>query len=101
MDSWDFINALPLVAAVVNALQPASDLQRTISISGPSSPPLLGVLPIIPVGGVLSMIFPAAFAVRNAVALAVQIVNLPALRPPFSIRFQRPDRHRLSDRYSR
>ena len=34
------------------------------------------------------MILPAAFAVRDAVALAVQIVNLPALRPPASIRFQ-------------
>ena len=35
------------------------------------------------------MILPAAFAVRDAVALAVQIVHLAALRPPASIRFQR------------
>ena len=35
------------------------------------------------------MILPAAFAIWDAVALAVQIVNFPALRPPASIRFQR------------
>ena len=31
------------------------------------------------------MILPASFAVRDAVALAVQIVNLTTLRSPFSI----------------
>ena len=38
------------------------------------------------------MIFPAAFAVRDTVALAVQIVNLAALRPPLSIRTEGADR---------
>ena len=37
------------------------------------------------------MIFPAAITIRDAVALAVQVVNFPALRPPPSIRFQRSD----------
>ena len=37
------------------------------------------------------MAFPAAFAVGDAVALAVQIINLPALRSPFSIFPQGPD----------
>ena len=38
------------------------------------------------------MILPAAFAIRDAVALAVQIVNLPAFWPPASVQFQRADR---------
>ena len=38
------------------------------------------------------MILPAAFAIRDALALAVQIINLPALRPPLTIRTERPDR---------
>ncbi len=38
------------------------------------------------------MILPAAFTIRDAVALAVQIINLPALRPPLTIRTERPDR---------
>ena len=32
----------------------------------------------------LTVILPAAFAIRNAVALAVQVINFPALRPPDS-----------------
>ena len=31
------------------------------------------------------MILPAAFPIRDAIALAVQIVNFPALRAPLSI----------------
>ena len=88
MDGGDFLNALPLVTAVVYPLRPARRLQRPISIRGPCRPPLLGVLPIVPVGGVLPMILPAAFAVWNTVTLTVQIVNLPTLRPPASVRFQ-------------
>lgn len=38
------------------------------------------------------MIFPAAFAVRDAVALAIQVVNFAALRPPASVRTKGPDR---------
>ena len=38
------------------------------------------------------MILPAAFAVRDAIALAVQGVYLAALRPPLSIRTEGPDR---------
>lgn len=88
VDAGDFINALPFVAAVVDALRPASRFQGTVCVSGPRRPPLLGVLPIIPIGAILPVIFPAAFAVRDAVALAVQVINLAALRFPAPIRFQ-------------
>ena len=85
MDGGDFFNALPLIAAVVDTLRPASGLQRSVGVSGPRRPPLFGVLAVVPVGGILPMILPSAFAVRDTVALAVQIVNLAALRSPFSI----------------
>jgi hypothetical protein len=38
------------------------------------------------------VILPAAFAVRDAVALAVQVINFPALWPPLTIRAEGPDR---------
>ena len=37
------------------------------------------------------MILPAAFTIRDTIALIVQIVNLPALRAPLSIFPQGPD----------
>ena len=83
MDGWDFLNALPLVTAVVDAFRSACGLQRTIGISGPRRPPRFSVVTIIPVGGIFTMAFPAAFAVGDAVALAVEVVNLPALGSPF------------------
>ena len=102
VDAGDFINALPFIAAVIDALRSARRLQRTIGVSGPRRPPLLGVAPVIPIGGILTMIFPAAFAVRDAVALAVQIVHFPALRPPLTIRTEGPDRqHDVSVRIAR
>jgi len=87
----NFINALPLVAAVIYPLRPASGLQGMVGVSGPRRPPLLGIIPIVPVGGILPVICPAAFAVRDAVTLAVQVVNLSALQPPASVCFQRSD----------
>ena len=89
VDGRNFINALPRIAAVIYALRPTRCLQRSVGVSGPRRPPLLGVLSIVPVGGVLPMILPAAFAIRDAIALAVQVINLAALRPPASVRFQR------------
>ena len=91
VNGWNFVNALPLVAAVVDALRPASGLQRPVGISGPRRPPLLGVPSLVPVGGVLPMVLPAAFAIRDALALAVQIVHLAALRAPLAIFFYGPD----------
>ena len=92
VDGRDFLNALTFITAVIYALRSARRLQRPISVSGPCRPPFLGVLSIVPVGGVLPMILPAAFTIRDAVALAVQIVNLPTLRPPLTIRTEGPDR---------
>lgn len=92
VDGGNFFNTLPFVTAVVDTLRSASGFQRMIGVSGPCRPPLLGVLPFVPIGGILPMIFPTALTVRDAVAIAVQVVSLPALRPPFSIRPQGPDR---------
>ena len=89
MDAGDFINTLPFVATVVDALWSARRLQYTIGVNGPCRPPLLRIAPVIPIGGVLPMILPAAFTIRDAVALAIKIINFPTLRPPASIRFQR------------
>ena len=45
------------------------------------------------------MVLPAAFAVRDALALAVQIVNLAALRAPLAIFFYGPNgQHDMSVR---
>lgn len=89
VDAGDFINTLPFVATVVDALWSARRLQCTIGVNGPCRPPLLRIAPVIPIGGVLPMILPAAFTIRDAVALAIKIINFPTLRPPASIRFQR------------
>jgi hypothetical protein len=59
VDAGDFINALALIAAVVDALRPACGLQRPVGVSCPCRPPLLGVLSPVPVGGIFTMIFPA------------------------------------------
>ena len=91
MNGGDFVNALAFVTAVVDALRLACGLQRPVGISRPRRPPLLGVAPLVPVGGVLPVTFPTAFAVRDALALAVQIVHLSALRSPFPIFFYGAD----------
>ena len=45
---------------------------------------------MVPVGGVLPVAFPASFAVRDALAALVQIVNLSAFRAPSPIQLQWP-----------
>ena len=90
MDGGDFLDALTLIGTVVNPLRPACCFQRLVDTGGSRRPPFFGVAPVIPIGGVLPMTFPSAFAVRNALTMLVQVVNLPALRPPSPICFQWP-----------
>ena len=92
MDRGNFINALPLVAAVVNALWSVGRFQRPIGVGRPRCPPNLHIPFIVPVGRILPMIFPAAFPIRDTLSILVQIVCLAALCAPLSIFFQRPER---------
>ena len=82
MDRGDFINALPLVAAVVNALRSTGRFQRPVGVGCPRCPPNLHISFIVPVGRILSMIFPAAFPIRDTLSILVQIVCLAALCAP-------------------
>ena len=97
MDRGDFINALPLVAAVVNALRSTGRFQRPVGVGCPRCPPNLHISFIVPVGRILPMIFPAAFPIRDTLSILVQIVCLAALCAPLSIFFQRPERQHDMD----
>ena len=91
MDRGDFINALPLVAAVVNALRSTGRFQRPVGVGCPRCPPNLHISFIVPIGCILTMIFPATFPIRDTLSILVQIVCLAALCAPCAIFFQGPD----------
>ena len=97
MDRGNFINALPLVAAMVNAFRSAGRFQRPIGVGRPRYPPNLHISFIVPIGCILSVIFPAAFPIRDTLSIFVQIVCLAALCAPLSIFFQRPERQHDMD----
>ena len=97
MDRGNLINALPLVAAMVNALRSAGRFQRPIGVGRPRCPPNLHIFFIVPVGRILSVIFPTAFPIRDTLSILVQIVCLAALCAPLSIFFQRPERQHDMD----
>ena len=97
MDRGDLINALPLVAAVVNALRSTGRFQRPVGVGCPRCPPNLHISFIVPIGCILTMIFPAAFPIRDTLSILVQIVCLAALCAPLSIFFQRPERQHDMD----
>ena len=80
MDRRYLVNALTLVGAVVNPFRPARSLQRSVGVSSPGSPPLLYISLIVPIGGVLPVALPAAFAVGDFLAAFVQFVDFPAFR---------------------
>ena len=91
VDRGDFINALSLVAAVVYQGGMTGGLQCPIGIGCPCRPPNLHIPFVVPVGGVLPVVLPAAFPVRDALAVFVQVVCLAALCTPCAIFFQGPD----------
>ena len=97
MDSGNFINALPLVAAVVYQGGMTGGLQCPVGAGRPCRPPNLHISFIVPVGRILPMIFPAAFPIRDTLSVLVQIVCLAALCAPLSIFFQRPERQHDMD----
>ena len=97
MDRGNFINALPLVAAVVNTLRSTGRFQCPVGVGCPRCPPNLHISFIVPVGRILPMIFPAAFPIRDTLSILVQIVCLAALCAPLSIFFQRPERQHDMD----
>ena len=97
MDRGNFINALPLVAAVVNALRSTGRFQRPVGVGCPCRPPNLHIFFIVPVGRILSVIFPTAFPIRDTLSILVQVVCLAALCAPLSIFFQRPERQHDMD----
>jgi len=90
MDRGNLINALPLVAAVVNALRSTGRFQRPVGVGCPRCPPNLHISFIVPVGRILPMIFPAAFPIRDTLSV-LQIVCFAALCAPCAIFFQGPD----------
>ena len=97
MDRGNLINALPLVAAMVNALRSVGRFQRPIGVGRPRCPPNLHIFFIVPVGRILSVIFPTAFPIRDTLSILVQIVCLAALCAPLPIFFQRPERQHDMD----
>ena len=91
MDRGDLINALPLVAAVVYQGGMTGGLQCPVGAGRPCRPPNLHIPFVVPVGGVLPVVLPAAFPVRDTLAVFVQVVCLAALCAPYAIFFQGPD----------
>ena len=87
VDRGDFINALALVAAVVYQGRLTGGLQCPVGIGRPCRPPNLHIPFVVPVGGVLPVVLPAAFPIRDALAVLVQVVCLAALRAPCAIFF--------------
>ena len=87
MDRGNLINALPLVAAVVNALRSTGSLQCPVGIGRPCRPPNLHFPFVVPVGGVLPVVLPAAFPIRDTLAVFVQVVCLAALGAPCAVFF--------------
>ena len=91
MDGRNLINALAFIASAVNALRSPGSFQRPVCIDFPCFPPDLGLSVVVPVNCVLPVIFPAAFPVRDAFSLCVQIIDLAALGTPFAGFFQQVD----------
>ena len=87
MDRGDFINALALVAAGVYQGRLTGGLQCPVGIGRPCRPPNLHIPFVVPVGGILPVVLPAAFPVRDALAVFVQVVCLAALRTPCTVFF--------------
>ena len=82
------LNALPLVAAMVDALMNTVSLQRLIRPFCPSRSPFLGFGLLVPVGEIDPVIFPAAFPVRDALTALVKIILLPAFCIPLPVCFE-------------
>ena len=91
MDRGNLINALPLVAAMVYQGGMTGGLQCPVGAGRPCRPPNLHIPFVVPVGGVLPVVLPAAFPVRDTLAVFVQVVCLAALCAPCAIFFQGPD----------
>ena len=66
-------------------------LQCPVGIGRPCRPPNLHIPFVVPVGGVLPVVLPAAFPVRDTLAVFVQVVCLATLCAPCAIFFQGPD----------
>ena len=56
-------------------------------IGCPRCPPNLHIPFVVPVGGVLSVVLPAAFPIRDTLSILVQVVCLAALRAPCAVFF--------------
>ena len=82
---------------MVNALRSTGRFQRPVGAGRPCRPPNLHIPFVVPVGGVLPVVLPAAFPVRDTLAVFVQVVCLAALCAPLSIFFQRPERQHDMD----
>ena len=91
VDRGDFINSLSLVAAVVYQGGMTGGLQCPVGAGRPCRPPNLHIPFVVPVGGVLPVVLPAAFPVRDTLSILVQVVCLAALCAPCAIFFQGPD----------
>ena len=87
VDRGDFINAPALVAAVVYQGGLTGGLQCPVGIGRPCRPPNLHIPFVVPVGGVLPVVLPAAFPIRDTLAVLVQVVCLAALCAPCTIFF--------------
>ena len=81
MDRGNLINALPLVAAMVNALRSAGRFQRPIGVGRPRCPPNLHTFFIVPVGRILPVIFPTAFPIRDTLSYSSRSCRMMFLLP--------------------
>ena len=89
VDTWNLINALALIAAVVYPLRQANRSLRPVHIVRPCFAPQFHISFIVPVRGIFPVVLPAAFAVRDTLAALVQIVDLATLGSPLAVFFQR------------
>ena len=66
-------------------------LQCPVGAGCPRCPPNIYISFIVPVGRILSVIFPTAFLIRDTLSVLVQVVCVASLCPLCAIFFQGPD----------
>ena len=90
MDGRDLVNPLSGIGAQVKPFRAVIGFQIAVGRVRPSLPPDFGVLPVIPVHGVLLMAFPSAGREPDALPVLVKVVHFAALGEPSAFFVHRP-----------
>ncbi len=90
VDGGDFINPLSGIGAQVKPFRAVVGFQIAVGRVRPSLPPDFGILPVVPVYGVLLVAFPSAGREPDSFAVPVKVIYLAAFGEPFPFFVHRP-----------